>query len=196
MGHHLDNCNIYAVDFDGTLCESRFPDIGAPNTKLINWLIRKQNAGDKVILWTNRMGERLRDAVEWSRGHGLVFDAVNENIPEIMERYKEILNGEPPSPKITADVFIDDAACGEGLPFNRSSCKMDDCWNESCAKNRIRIDNLGFSPCLCNLLHQSCIDTIYDLAVTTEDRLRRIHGINDRSIDKIRAVMEEHGYRL
>lgn len=28
MGHHLENCMIYAVDFDGTLCENKFPDIG------------------------------------------------------------------------------------------------------------------------------------------------------------------------
>lgn len=26
---------IYAVDFDGTLCESKWPGIGAPNKKLI-----------------------------------------------------------------------------------------------------------------------------------------------------------------
>lgn len=31
---------IYAVDFDGTLCESQWPGIGAPNMKLIKHLIR------------------------------------------------------------------------------------------------------------------------------------------------------------
>lgn len=27
---------IYAVDFDGTLCANAFPEIGEPNTALIN----------------------------------------------------------------------------------------------------------------------------------------------------------------
>lgn len=139
MGHHLEQCTIYAVDFDGTLCEHKFPDIGAPNMKLIKWLISKRNEGDKVILWTNRMGERLKEAVKWCEEKGLFFDAVNDNIPEVMERYKEILNGKPPSRKITADIFIDDAACSEGLPFTGSTTETcggcqgcsTDCWRST-----------------------------------------------------------------
>lgn len=38
---------IYAVDFDGTLCESQWPGIGAPNTKLIKHLIKQQKEGGK-----------------------------------------------------------------------------------------------------------------------------------------------------
>lgn len=37
---------IYAVDFDGTLCESEFPGIGAPNIFLINHLIKRRKQGD------------------------------------------------------------------------------------------------------------------------------------------------------
>lgn len=132
MGQHLENCTIYAVDFDGTLCEHKFPDIGAPNEKLIKWLIEKRNAGDKVILWTNRMEPYLDNAVAWCKEQGLTFDAVNDNIPEIMERYKGVLNGKPASRKITADIFIDDAACNTGLPFGNPGCLMKDCWNDEC----------------------------------------------------------------
>lgn len=136
MGHHLNNCTIYAVDFDGTLCEHRFPDIGRPNLKLIEWLIRKREEGDKLILWTNRVGQYLDNAVSWCVERGLEFDAVNTNLPEIMKRYETILNGQPPSPKITADVFIDDAACGIGLPFGQPECPLEDCWNPLCGKTK------------------------------------------------------------
>lgn len=132
MKRHVDGFTIYAVDFDGTLCTHKFPGIGEPNWKLIKWLIAKREAGDKIILWTNRMGEALDEAIEWSNEKGLYYDAVNENIPEVMERYKHILKGRKASPKITADVFIDDAACNIGLPFGDARCPLDDCWEEGC----------------------------------------------------------------
>ena len=37
--------NIIAVDFDGTLCASAFPDIGAPNIPLIDLLIARRRNG-------------------------------------------------------------------------------------------------------------------------------------------------------
>lgn len=73
---------IYCVDFDGTLCESRFPDIGKPNIALINHLIKRRKQGNKIILWTCRVNERLQEAVEWCKGYGLEFDAVKRICPK------------------------------------------------------------------------------------------------------------------
>ena len=43
---------IIAVDFDGTLCENKWPEIGEPNTELIGYLIMMQKTvGAKIILW-------------------------------------------------------------------------------------------------------------------------------------------------
>lgn len=95
---------IYAVDFDGTLCEEAFPDIGKPNVKLINHLIKRQKEGNKLILWTCRIGDRLEEAISWCKQYNLEFDAVNANLPEIVEQW----GGE--SRKIFADVYIDDKA--------------------------------------------------------------------------------------
>lgn len=95
---------IYAVDFDGTLCESVFPGIGSPNLALISHLAKRRKQGNKVILWTCRIGVQLQEAVEWCREHGLEFDSVNENLPEIVEYW----GGE--SRKVFADVYIDDKA--------------------------------------------------------------------------------------
>ena len=76
---------VIAVDFDGTLCEYVFPEIGKPHETLINDLkrCRKEN-GDKLILLTCRCGEYLDKAVEWCKEQGLIFDAVNENVPDII----------------------------------------------------------------------------------------------------------------
>lgn len=95
---------IYAVDFDGTLCESVFPDIGAPNMELINHLIKRRKQGNKIILWTCRVNECLQEAVDWCNQFGLEFDAVNENLPEKIEQW----GGD--TRKIFADVYIDDKA--------------------------------------------------------------------------------------
>lgn len=47
---------VIAVDFDGTLCERNFPDIGAPIMSVIEYVKRKKEQGDTLILWTCRVG--------------------------------------------------------------------------------------------------------------------------------------------
>ena len=96
------NHKIIAVDFDGTLCYSNWPELGAPNTMLIDYLLQEKAAGSKLILWTCRAGKDLADATEWCREQGLTFDAINDNLPEIIELYGNN------SRKITCDYYIDD----------------------------------------------------------------------------------------
>ena len=43
-----------AVDFDGTLCENKWPDIGNANLELIEQLKYAKGKGAKLILWTCR----------------------------------------------------------------------------------------------------------------------------------------------
>jgi len=93
---------IIAVDFDGTLCYSRWPDLGEPNKALIAYLKAWRDSGNKLILWTCRVDEALTRAVDWCHMHGLEFDAVNDNLPEIVEMYGAN------SRKISCDYYIDD----------------------------------------------------------------------------------------
>ena len=80
----MDDYRIIAVDFDGTLCYSNWPDTGEPNTTLIEYLKNWKAQGNKLILWTCRAGEALELAVSWCFEHHLEFDAINdkyENTP-------------------------------------------------------------------------------------------------------------------
>lgn len=93
---------IIAVDFDGTLCFSKWPDCGEPNYGLINYLKKWKSEGNKLILWTCRAGDALSKAVAWCKEQNLEFDAINDNLPEIVEYYGSN------SRKITCDWYIDD----------------------------------------------------------------------------------------
>jgi hypothetical protein len=95
---------IIAVDFDGTLCEDEYPGIGAPNVPLLALLKDEAINGAKIILWTCRTGELLEQAAEWARRRGVPLAAVNENLPESMERF----GGD--TRKVFADVYVDDRA--------------------------------------------------------------------------------------
>ena len=93
---------IIAVDFDGVLVRDSYPAIGRPHIGVINGLIERQKKGDKVILWTCRCGLYLLDAVSFCRNMGLEFDAVNENLPMMIDKYGT------DSRKVYADCYIDD----------------------------------------------------------------------------------------
>lgn len=102
---------IIAVDFDGTLCYSNWPELGEPNYVLISYLKQWKSNGNKLILWTCRANEALTKAVEWCEKQGLKFDAVNDNLPEIVEYYGNN------SRKITSDWYIDDRMMSTLQPF-------------------------------------------------------------------------------
>jgi len=82
-----NNYKIIAVDFDQTLSYGEYPACGKPNMRLIKYIKELQANGDKIILWTCREGEALEAAVEWCANYGLYFDAVNDNLPEIISRF-------------------------------------------------------------------------------------------------------------
>ena len=85
----MNNAKIIAVDFDGTLVENKWPEIGAPIEKNIAKVKAEQEAGAKIILWTNRVGEPLEKALSFCKEQGIHLDAVNENLPEIIKAFRE-----------------------------------------------------------------------------------------------------------
>ncbi len=99
-----------AIDFDGTIVENRYPDIGKEMPFATQTIKMLQQEGHQIILWTVRNGHHLDEAVEWCKAHGIEFYAVNTNFPE----EKHDPNGRF-SVKLKADVFIDDRNIG-GMP--------------------------------------------------------------------------------
>lgn len=99
------NSMIIAVDFDGTIVEHAYPEIGREMLFAFATLKALELKGHRLILWTFREGKELNDAVEFCRKYGLQFYAVNESYPG--ETATE--NGRR---KINADIFIDDRNLG------------------------------------------------------------------------------------
>jgi hydroxymethylpyrimidine pyrophosphatase-like HAD family hydrolase len=95
-----------AVDFDGTIVEHKYPEIGKPIIFAFDTLKKLQEQRHQLILWTYRSGKYLDEAVEFCRKNGIVFYAVNKNYPE--EEFDE----ETISRKIQADWYIDDRNIG------------------------------------------------------------------------------------
>lgn len=98
-----------AVDFDGTVVEHKFPDIGKEIPHAFDTLKRLQRDGHDIILWTVREGEELRKAIEFCHRKGLDFFAVNAQAPG-----EDKLDG-PVCRKVSADIYIDDCNVG-GIP--------------------------------------------------------------------------------
>lgn len=100
---------IIAVDFDGTIVEHKYPEIGEElpfATSTLKMLAGQQHS---LILWTVRRGKLLDDAIEWCKKRGVEFYAVNKNFPE------EVIGEGNCYGKINADLFIDDRNLG-GIP--------------------------------------------------------------------------------
>ena len=106
--------NYYiAVDFDGTLVEHKFPEIGEPREdvkqKLFNHInvLNHHGFSPTLILWTCRedLPERayLTEAVDWCKEHEIPIKYVNEN-PECDFGYPEKVR------KIVANEYWDDKA--------------------------------------------------------------------------------------
>jgi hypothetical protein len=102
--HPLED-KIFAIDFDGTCVTHEYPNVGreigaAPVLK------EMVEAGAKLILWTMRSGECLRDAIDWFEKHAIPLFGINTN-PE--------QHTWTASPKAYAHTYIDDAAFGVPL---------------------------------------------------------------------------------
>lgn len=97
-----------AIDFDGTIVDHRFPDIGPPVPDAITWMKAFQEEGAKLILFTMRSdgdsnGPVLQQAVDYLKSEGIELFGVNHNPTQ---------SSWTTSPKAYAQLYIDDAAVG------------------------------------------------------------------------------------
>jgi len=99
------NSLIIAIDFDGTIVENAYPDIGKEMLFAFDTMKKMQSEGHRLILWTYRKGRRLQESIDFCKKRGIEFYAVNSSYPE------EEFDGKI-SRKIHADLFIDDRNIG------------------------------------------------------------------------------------
>lgn len=90
---------IIGIDFDGTIADHLYPDIGEPVPGAFYWMKEFQKAGAKLVLWTMRSDETLDDAVKYCKERGIEFWGVNQN-PE--------QHTWTSSPKAYCQIVIDD----------------------------------------------------------------------------------------
>lgn len=92
---------IYSVafDFDGTLCENKFPEIGEPKEDIVKLLkIFNENKWN-IIIWTCRSNNYKDNMVDWLNDNKIPYDSINENPNNYFKNE---------SRKIYADLYIDD----------------------------------------------------------------------------------------
>lgn len=102
---HLKYVKVAAIDFDGTLCKSKFPMAGEPIQETVDKVKALRENGYELILWTCRRGESLEIALEWCKQHGLIFESINAPTPRQAASW-----GPNVGPKVFADIYIDDRA--------------------------------------------------------------------------------------
>ena len=103
-----------AIDFDGTIVEHRYPDIGRERPFAVATLrqLQREDPDLRLILWTVRQGALLQEAVDWCAARGLHFFAVNSNYP----------GEQPPAPEPIAPAGTD--TTGTALPLTPSARKI------------------------------------------------------------------------
>lgn len=100
---------IIGVDFDGTVVDHRYPEIGANVPDAVDFLKLLADAGADIILWTMRSDLFLDDATAWFEREGIPLFGVNRN-PE-QHTWSN-------SQKAYCNVYVDDAALGVPLLIN------------------------------------------------------------------------------
>lgn len=98
---------VIAVDFDGTVVTHEYPHTGedAGAVPVLQELVAN---GCRLILLSMRSGRLLEKAVAWFRERNIPLYAVNANPQQ---------QAWTSSPKVHADLYIDDSALGCPLRF-------------------------------------------------------------------------------
>lgn len=93
---------IIAIDFDGTIVENKYPEIGSLRPGAVEAIKQLRRDGYVLLLWTCRSGLELGRAVKFCAENGIRFDGINQNLRSEIVKYGS------DSRKIGADIYIDD----------------------------------------------------------------------------------------
>ena len=99
-----------AVDFDGTCVTHEYPKVGK-DIGAVPVLKKLTDSGHKRILNTMRSGKELAAAIKWFIDNDIPLFGANENPTQ---------KSWTTSPKVHANLYIDDAALGCPLIFDHA----------------------------------------------------------------------------
>jgi len=97
---------IYCIDFDGTIVQDKWPEIGEIIQETATLIRALKARGDYWILYTMRSDEKLQEAIDFLEANDMIPDAVNDNLPLHIQEW-----GNNPR-KIFADCYIDNHNLG------------------------------------------------------------------------------------
>ena len=117
---------IVAVDFDDTLVRfnrDTYPFVADEDVNMLAMLTLKEykDSGGKLILFTARTDQALTIAINTCKNYGVVFDMVNADLQESIDKWRNEYPNSSISPKPIFDMLIDDRAypcCRNGLDWN------------------------------------------------------------------------------
>jgi len=97
---------VVAIDFDGTIVEDNYPEIGKLLPQAKESIQEIKELGTTIVIWTCRMDDKAEQAKEFLTKNEIPFDYFNENTDERKRFYGN------DSRKISADIYIDDRGAG------------------------------------------------------------------------------------
>jgi hydroxymethylpyrimidine pyrophosphatase-like HAD family hydrolase len=98
----IDNKLVIAIDFDGTIVEEAYPQLGKLRKGAKKYINKLYDDGHIIIINTCRSGVHQNAAFKMLIGLDVNFDLMNENHPSVIAQYHN------DSRKISADLYIDD----------------------------------------------------------------------------------------
>jgi hypothetical protein len=92
---------VLAIDFDGTICEESFPEVGKLKEDADVYINMLYDEGYHIVINTCRSGKYEGMAHEFLKKIGIKYHYLNNNMPYLIEEYGQDCR------KISADVYID-----------------------------------------------------------------------------------------
>ena len=104
---------VIAIDFDGTCVTHEYPYMGS-DIGAVPVLKELTEAGYHLVLNTMRSGKTEKEAVKWFKDNDIPLYGVNKNPDQ---------KSWSASPKVYADLYIDDSALGVPLTSSPTSTR-------------------------------------------------------------------------
>jgi hypothetical protein len=100
---------VISIDFDGTICELGWPQVGPMKPEADIYIRKLFEDGHDILINTCRTGKYEGMAQDFLDKEKIPYHYINSNLPSLIAVYGQ------DSRKISADIYIDDK-CLMGLP--------------------------------------------------------------------------------